>query len=429
MTVGFKKALRVSVGVWLAAGCLRAGQVLAADMPRVLLIGDSISYGYLPFVQGILTNKMDVVHAPGNNASTAYGLAHLDAWLGTDRWDVIHFNWGLHDMKYIDGLTNMTAVSKGKQWVPVEQYEPNLRLLVRRLKKTGAKLVWCTTTPVPEGVFGRVPKTELAYNAAALRVMRSEGVQVNDLHAFVGSPEQRLAMGGKPKDVHYTDTGSKALADEVVKAIETAWNSEWTNLFDGKTLGGWRPYGKPAGTPVGAGWKVEDGLLHKCPGVKGGDIVSEKQYADFELVWEWRLAKDANNGLKYCVTEARPGAPGYEYQMLDDLSPKWNKLHAKALTASFYEVLPPAADKPLKSAGEWNTSRILVRGPHVEHWLNGQKVLDYTFGSDAVKAGVADSKFKKYSDFGSKLTGHIMLTDHNDEAWYRSVRIREISGE
>ena len=200
----------------------------------------------------------------------------------------------------------------------------------------------------------------------------------------------------------------------------------WVLLFDGKSLDGWRPYGKPDGTPVGEGWKVEQGLLRKLPGVKGGDIISQKQYTDFELVWEWRLAKDANNGVKYCVTEARPGAPGYEYQMIDDVSDKWKKLQDKAKTASFYEVLPPAADKPLKPAGEWNTSRILVKGNQVEHGLNGMKVLEYTFGSDAVKAGVADSKFKKIPDFGTKLTGHIMLTDHNDEAWYRTVKIREI---
>ncbi len=200
----------------------------------------------------------------------------------------------------------------------------------------------------------------------------------------------------------------------------------WTLLFDGKSLNGWRPYGKPAGTPIAEGWKVEGGLLHKLPGVKGGDIISEKQYTDFELAWEWRLAKDANNGVKYMVTEARPGAPGYEYQMIDDLSDKWNKLHAKALTASFYEVLPPAADKPLKPAGEWNRSRIRVEGTSVEHWLNGNKVLAYELGSVAVKAGVAESKFKKYPDFGTKLTGHIMLTDHTDEAWYRAVKIREL---
>jgi hypothetical protein len=201
----------------------------------------------------------------------------------------------------------------------------------------------------------------------------------------------------------------------------------WTHLFDGQSLKGWRPYGKPAGTPVGEGWKVEGGLLRKVPGVKGGDIITEKQYTDFELAWEWRLAKGANNGVKYLVTEARPGAPGYEYQMIDDESDPWKKLHAKAKTASFYEVLAPAADKPLKPAGEWNASRILVKGSHVEHWLNGKLVLAYEFGSAAVKAGVADSKFSKYPDFGTKLTGHIMLTDHNDEAWYRTVKIRELS--
>ena len=202
--------------------------------------------------------------------------------------------------------------------------------------------------------------------------------------------------------------------------------ASWTLLFDGKSLKGWRPYGKPAGTPVAEGWKVEEGLLHKLPGVKGGDIITEKLYTDFELVWGWRLAKGANNGVKYLVTEARPGAPGYEYQMIDDESDKWKSLHAKAKTASFYEVLAPAEDKPLKPAGEWNTSRIVVQGDRAEHWLNGKKVLEYTFGSDAVKAGVAASKFKKYPDFGSKLAGHIMLTDHNDEAWYRTVKIREI---
>jgi len=201
--------------------------------------------------------------------------------------------------------------------------------------------------------------------------------------------------------------------------------SAWTLLFDGKTLEGWRPYGKPAGMPIAEGWKVEEGLLHKVPGVKGGDIITEKQYTDFELEWVWRLAKNANNGLKYCVTEARPGAPGYEYQMIDDASDRWKTLHDKAKTAAFYEVLPPAADKPLKPAGEWNRSRVLVQGDRVEHWLNGVKVLEYAFGSDAVKAGVAESKFKKYPDFGTKLTGHIMLTDHTDEAWYRTVRIRE----
>ena len=411
------------------------GNLAGAERPRVLIIGDSISHGYTPFVRAALSNGMEIVHAPGNNAATATGLKHIDRWLGDKKWDVIHFNFGLHDMKYIDPATaekdvaDMSSVSKGTQWVPVEQYEPNLRALVQRMTTTGAKLVWCSTTPVPEGVNGRVPGDEVKYNVAALRVMRAEGVPVNDLCAFVGTPEQRLAMGGKPKDVHYTDAGSRALAGEVVKAIETALGTGWVELFDRQSLKGWRPYGKPAGMPVGEGWKVEDGLLHKLPGVKGGDIISVRQFTDFELEWEWRLAPGANNGLKYCVTEQRPGAPGYEYQMIDDQSEKIKTQVPKILTASFYEVLAPAVDKPLKPAGEWNVSRIVIRGDSVEHWLNGQRVLEYVFGSDAVKAGVADSKFKKFPDFGTKLTGHIMLTDHNDEAWYRTVRIRELPAE
>jgi hypothetical protein len=217
-----------------------------------------------------------------------------------------------------------------------------------------------------------------------------------------------------------------ARAENTLTAEEQA--AGWTLLFDGASLKGWRPYGKPtAGADaIASGWKIQDGVLKKLAGVKGGDIITEKKYTDFEFSWEWRLEKNANNGVKYLVTEARPQAPGYEYQMLDDLSDKYKKLHAKALTASFYEVLPPAADKPLKPAGEWNASRIIVQGQHVEHWLNGKQVLAYELGSDAVKAGVAASKFKKYPDFGTKLTGHIMLTDHQDEAWYRNLKLREL---
>jgi arylsulfatase A-like enzyme len=202
----------------------------------------------------------------------------------------------------------------------------------------------------------------------------------------------------------------------------------WHMLFNGKDLTGWRAFQTPEGPGrIGDGWKVEDGVLKKLAGVKGGDIITEKQFNNYELSWEWRIAPDGNNGVKYLVTEARPGAPGHEYQMLDDTSAKWSKLPAKDKTAAFYEVLPPVDDKGYKPAGEWNESRILVKGNHVEHWLNGRKALQYELGSDAVKAAVAASKFKKYPDFGQKIKGHIMLTDHGDEAWFRNIKIRELS--
>ena len=216
-----------------------------------------------------------------------------------------------------------------------------------------------------------------------------------------------------------------------VLAAENRLTSEekaagWQLLFDGQSLTGRRPYAKPAGTVIGKGWIVEDGLLKKLGGQPGGDIITEKQYGDYELSWEWRLNKGGNNGVKYFVTEARPQAPGHEYQMLDDESDKYRSLAAKDKTAAFYDVLPAAVDKPLKPAGEWNFSRLVVQGDHVEHWLNGQQVLAYDLGRDAVKTGLAASKFKKFPDFGLKIRGHIMLTDHHDEAWFRNIKLREL---
>jgi sugar phosphate isomerase/epimerase len=197
----------------------------------------------------------------------------------------------------------------------------------------------------------------------------------------------------------------------------------WRMLFDGTSLAGWRAYGKPG--PIGPGWKAKGGLLHKLAGIPGGDIVTAGSFGDFELSWEWRLAKGANNGVKYFVSDQRPAAPGHEYQMIDDDSERWRDLPGKDKTASFYQVLPPAADKPLRPPGEWNRSRIVVQGDRVEHWLNGRMVLTYVLGSEAVKAGLAASKFNKYPDFGRKIRGPIMLTDHQDEAWFRDIRLRE----
>ena len=216
-----------------------------------------------------------------------------------------------------------------------------------------------------------------------------------------------------------------AAATAALTAEEKA--AGWRLLFDGQSLAGWRLYGQPAAdSPIGPGWKAENGILKKLAGQKGGDIITEQTFDDFELRWEWRIEKGANNGVKYFVTEKRPQAPGIEYQMIDDLDPKWATLPPKALTASFYEVLAPAADKTLKAVGEWNSSRIVVRGRVVEHWLNERKVLTYELGSGAVTAGIAGSKFKKYADFGEKIRGHIMLTDHHDEAWFRNIKIREL---
>ncbi|PYJ58347.1 MAG: DUF1080 domain-containing protein [Verrucomicrobia bacterium] len=207
-------------------------------------------------------------------------------------------------------------------------------------------------------------------------------------------------------------------------AAAKADSDRWRLLFDGKTFNGWRGYGMK--TMPAKGWKVEDGILKKVGGEHGGDIITDKTFDNFELGWEWRISSRGNNGIKYLVTEDRPSAPGPEYQMIDDKGNEDGKLGPKHATASFYDVLPPSPDEPLKNAGEWNSSRVLIQGNHVEHWLNGKKVLEYELGSDAVKAALAKSKFRSAPGFGSKIKGHIMLTDHHDECWFRNIKIREL---
>ena len=197
----------------------------------------------------------------------------------------------------------------------------------------------------------------------------------------------------------------------------------WQLLFDGKALDAWRGYRRE--TLPDAGWEITDGTVHTVAKVKGADLITRKTFNDFELSWEWRVKPGGNNGVKYLVTEERPQSPGLEYQMIDD-SGYPGTLGPNHRTADLYDVLPAAADKPLRPAGEWNASRIVVRGKHVEHWLNGKNVLTYELGSAAVKAGVEKSKFKGHPGFGEKIAGHIMLTYHQDECWYRNLKIREL---
>jgi hypothetical protein len=217
-------------------------------------------------------------------------------------------------------------------------------------------------------------------------------------------------------------TGSVAAEANTLTASEKS--AGWKLLFDGESLKGWRLYNKKS--PPGTGWKVQDGILKKIAKERGGDVVTEATFDDFDLTWEWRIAPAGNNGVKYLVTEARPSAPGHEYQMIDDDGHPDGRLGGKRQTASFYDVLPPGKNKVLKPVGEWNQSRVLVQGNHIEHWLNGVRVLEYDLGSDTVKAALAASKFKNAPGFGDKIKGHIMLTDHSDEAWFRNIKIREL---
>ncbi len=188
--------------------------------PRVLLIGDSISIGYTVPVRERLGGRASIHRIPVNGGPTTNGLAHLDEWLGSNRWDVIHFNWGLHDLKYVGpGGSNAVPGSPGSRpQVSLEDYGRNLAGLVKRLRATGATLIWCNTTPIPEGAQSRVPGDELKYNAAAARVMQTNGVFINDLHEFAS---RRLPEIQKRADVHFTAAGSMYLGTRVAAAIQS----------------------------------------------------------------------------------------------------------------------------------------------------------------------------------------------------------------
>lgn len=196
----------------------------------------------------------------------------------------------------------------------------------------------------------------------------------------------------------------------------------WTLLFDGKTTAGWRLLG---GDKVPAeSWVVRDGVLVHLPGKGSGkDIVHDKPVENFELSWEWVVPKPkGNSGVKYRVqeTQGKSGAYGPEYQMMADADAS-----DKHATGSLYDVLPPA-NKKLAPAGQFNQSRIVVRGNKAEHWLNGQKTVAFEFGSEDLAKAVAKSKFKDSTVWAKNPKGFIALTDHGDEAHFRNIRLREL---
>jgi len=185
-------------------GAQAAGEFVERGLPKVLIIGDSISIGYFKPLQELLKGKAVVEHNAGNAAHTANGLAHLDEWLGDTRWDVIHFNHGLHDLKYIDENGRNVDAEQGHQQIPIDQYENNLDEIVRRLQKTGARLIFATTTPVPDGTGFRVMGDSKKYNEVAVGVMNKYGVPVDDLYSFAMPQLDKIQ---RPRNVHFTEEG------------------------------------------------------------------------------------------------------------------------------------------------------------------------------------------------------------------------------
>jgi hypothetical protein len=200
-----------------------------------------------------------------------------------------------------------------------------------------------------------------------------------------------------------------------------AWAGPWQTLFDGGDLKAWTIFGKPE-APIA--WKIEDGVL---AGNKGtGNLATRETYADFELELEWRISAGGNSGIMFRVDPqaARPPMSGPEIQILDDARHKDGK---SALTAAgaLYAMYAPAKSAA-KPVGEWNTTRLKVQGARVQHWLNGELVVDAEIGSEDWEKRKAASKFAKFPEYGRAASGPILLQDHGDPVWFRAIRIRRL---
>ncbi|MDZ4701623.1 MAG: DUF1080 domain-containing protein [Rhodothermales bacterium] len=253
------------------------------------------------------------------------------------------------------------------------------------------------------------------------------------------------ASAGCGGDAPPTDIDTPTTAVAATPVLNTLTDAErdagWQLLFDGSTFDGWRGYRKDH-VPL-EHWTIEDGVIHKIASGKvplmadgqpmaGGDIMTVATYENFEVSFDWKVAPGANSGIKYNVVESMSDTNplGFEYQVLDD------DLHPDAMmgrdgnrtAAGLYDLIAPA-DKALNPAGAWNSGRILFNGAHAEHWLNGKKTLEYDLGSTRMDSLLSLSKYAPIAGFADKRAGHIVLQDHNDDVWYRNIKIRTLSGE
>jgi hypothetical protein len=215
----------------------------------------------------------------------------------------------------------------------------------------------------------------------------------------------------------------------------------WELLFDGKTFAGWRGLGRD--TVETRHWKVENGMIHKLKNddvpplpngkkINGGDLMTIDTFDSFELSFEWKILSGGNSGIKYNVSEKISktygsgfNALGFEYQILDDSAQMYRDLKPTQFTGALYEMYSPQ-NVHLKPAGEFNQGRILINGNHGEHWVNGVKVVEFEFATAEFDSLFRLSKYAKYPDFEKKRSGHIVITNHSDESWYRNIKIRRI---
>lgn len=221
----------------------------------------------------------------------------------------------------------------------------------------------------------------------------------------------------------------KNIKKDTVTSDQPETETGWISLFDGKTLKGWHGFNKKGEVK---NWTIEDSALvclGAAQGDTGGDIVSDKEFENFELTWDWKITKGGNSGVMYHVVEdAKYKAPyetGPEYQVLDDVGfPE--KLEEWQKTGADYAMNLPNDKKKLKPVGEWNSSKIVFNKGHVEHWLNGEKIVEFQAWDETWNKAKTEGKWKDFPDYGSAKKGKIALQDHGNKAYFKNIMIREL---
>ena len=188
-----------------------------------------------------------------------------------------------------------------------------------------------------------------------------------------------------------------------------------SNLFSSDDFSQWT---KVNGKPVGSGWMIKNGVVHRKS--LSGDVITKEKFKDFELTFEWKISEAGNSGIKYRTR----GSLGLEYQVLDDLKHRDNK-NPTHRAGSLYELVAAPDTKPLKPVGMWNKGKIMAKDNQIEHWLNGEKVVEITWGTDDWKKKFQKSKYRKNEGFGS-WEGPILLQDHMDPVWFRNLMIKRL---